>query len=636
MVSLLSCDPKIARLITVILSSSNRLPLQVVKNAQGIGCENWVRLVIVMKQLTEGKTTAADQHLPPTLDPATWVLYDVWRRFKAELRSQVTRISTGKILLEALQMAFRGRAGGDDGSVIPPDELFRRLEAVTDRAGCLKGAAREDFMYTDHPGFLSTSAVMDPRGVFGPVDVPRSPRCIRRRAAAPLLKPEEPPISIEELEQALEIVSRAQAAAFSTACLLGKLPPPSYIARCLPALVFEATGALQWSLEPIGRTIFSSLVGVRFFCVDKLDWAGAVSGGDCPTPEEVASYHDLPKPYIVLLARSEAVKAAGKKPGFMGQRLEFGPEPYVPILAALDPPLTPQTADLLAAMNEVVSAEMGQRISHSTTSVGRHDVRVAPAAAYAHLRPDLRPQHQPQPLKGMLPPVPGMYASMFRYSRQGNSVGPRVVKGEPQDQQAACAVALVDRESAEIIMPHMRPAVALLAGRAAPSGIGITVGGLSVACKLVTLGGWGNQVHTDDTDEGGQAFIIMYARGDLARIRGGWFLLPGCRLRTTPGCPTLYYVASSLILHNTVPHTASEHARIVGTSLHMNRNLRINFAAAVGSPEGNGATEGAESMLRIGREEHISPETKEKYPVVRETLKKVVKKRTARHGDRWG
>ena len=131
----------------------------------------------------------------------------------------------------------------------------------------------------------------------------------------------------------------------------------------------------------------------------------------------------------------------------------------------------------------------------------------------------------------------------------------------------------------------------------------------------MTCGGWGCLPHLDGTDAGGAAFIIQYGLGDLNAIRGGHMCFPQLHCLCPVGACTVHYLRTASVLHNTIPHEATDAGRIVGTSLHMNKQFLNNCNSQINA---NGV--GALTFLEYANEQAITEDTKKDWKGLKKLL----------------
>ncbi|KAG7668787.1 hypothetical protein KSW81_003806 [Nannochloris sp. 'desiccata'] len=186
-------------------------------------------------------------------------------------------------------------------------------------------------------------------------------------------------------------------------------------------------------------------------------------------------------------------------------------------------------------------------------------------------------------IKRRIPPA-NMFSTFLRYSRNpkdyknGTQVGGRTVNGEPVKQQTACSSAIASREVHNVIMQAMKPITLLQRDFLAannPTTTSVVVNWMNMNAKAITTGGWGVLPHLDGMDSGGVAYIIQYGLGDLRELHGGHMCLPQLHLICPVGACTVHFLRTGSLLHNSLPHVASEKARVVGTSLHVNKSFLI-------------------------------------------------------------
>ncbi|KAL4542473.1 hypothetical protein Ndes2526B_g03950 [Nannochloris sp. 'desiccata'] len=162
--------------------------------------------------------------------------------------------------------------------------------------------------------------------------------------------------------------------------------------------------------------------------------------------------------------------------------------------------------------------------------------------------------------------------------KNGTQVGGRTVNGEPVKQQTACSSAIASREVHNVIMQAMKPITLLQRDFLAannPTTTSVVVNWMNMNAKAITTGGWGVLPHLDGMDSGGVAYIIQYGLGDLRELHGGHMCLPQLHLICPVGACTVHFLRTGSLLHNSLPHVASEKARVVGTSLHVNKSFLI-------------------------------------------------------------
>lgn len=101
--------------------------------------------------------------------------------------------------------------------------------------------------------------------------------------------------------------------------------------------------------------------------------------------------------------------------------------------------------------------------------------------------------------------------------------------------------------------------------------ITIAIAGLPIISAAISINGWGNYAHLDKRDYGKFSFIVWFGIGDLSKVSGGTVVFLGWGLKLHPSHCTAIYLATSLVPRCTVPSTANEEGRYVGTALCANR-----------------------------------------------------------------
>ncbi|KAH7617076.1 hypothetical protein NADE_006862 [Nannochloris sp. 'desiccata'] len=304
--------------------------------------------------------------------------------------------------------------------------------------------------------------------------------------------------------------------------------------------------------------------------------------------DNVVGYHQLDLPCVVLATHevNEALLAAAKEAGSQDLKMP-SEEKYYLLFASVDlcqlRLLTLEGASVLGHANEA--------IADSTLSVPI----TSPATKRAHwkllgteilnLPKQLKSKvgSNYKKIKRRIPPA-NMFSTFLRYSRNpkdyknGTQVGGRTVNGEPVKQQTACSSAIASREVHNVIMQAMKPITLLQRDFLAannPTTTSVVVNWMNMNAKAITTGGWGVLPHLDGMDSGGVAYIIQYGLGDLRELHGGHMCLPQLHLICPVGACTVHFLRTGSLLHNSLPHVASEKARVVGTSLHVNKSFLI-------------------------------------------------------------